>query len=237
MTRPDPQQFSPSPVGVAFDDPIKRTTQSIIADRVRIEILSGRLEPGSRLMQADLAKRMKTSTTPVREALRELASEGLLHLDPHRGVIVHEPSKEELAEIYEIRRLLEAESIAKTVAHISDSEIEQAREFTVRMESETDPGSWTVLNNQFHSFLANTARSPLLASVVQNLRNRSSQYVANSMRIPSDRRESRMANANGEHEALLQACIDRDVESAIAITYKHLEATVDHGATNLADRD
>lgn len=236
MTRPDPQQFSHSAVGVAFDDPIKRTTQSIIAERVRIEILSGTLAPGSRLMQADLAKRMKTSTTPVREALRELASEGLLHLDPHRGVIVHEPSKEELAEIYEIRRLLEPESIAKTVAHISDREIEHAREYTVRMEAETDPGTWTVLNNQFHSYLANAARSPLLASVVQNLRNRSSQYVADSMRVPPDRMESRMSNANHEHSELLQACMDRDVEAAIAITYKHLEATVDHGSARLVDQ-
>lgn len=231
MTRPDPQQFSYYPVGAEFDDPIRRTTQSIVAERVRIEILSGTLKPGSRLMQADLAKRMNTSTTPVREALRQLASEGLLHLDPHRGVIVHEPSEAELGEIYHIRKLLEPEAIAKTVEHIMEREIDQAREVTARMEAEEDPGTWTVLNNHFHGILVNAARSPLLASVVQNLRNRSSQYVANSMRQASDR----IGNANSEHTALLQACIDRDVEAAIAITYKHLEATVDHGTTHLGN--
>lgn len=228
MTRPHPQPFAPSPLG-DFEDPIRRTTQSIVAERVRIEILTGSLSPGSRIMQADLAKRMNTSTTPVREALRELASEGLLHLDPHRGVIVHEPSEEELAEIYQIRRLLEPESMRKTVEHITDAEIDRAREYMARMENEDDPGTWTVLNNQFHSILAQASHSPLLASIVQNLRNRSSQYVASSMRHVTNRIEE----ANHEHAALLQACVDRDLEAAIAITHKHLEATADHGASHL----
>lgn len=230
MTRPDPQQISSVlSNGLEFDDAIRRTTQSMIAERIRLEILSGSLEPGSRLMQADLAKRMNTSTTPVREALRELASEGLLHLDPHRGVIVHEPSEQELAEIYEIRKLLEPESIAKTVENITDAEISAARDLTVRMESESDAGVWTVLNNRFHGLLAEAARRPLLASVVQNLRNRSSQYVASSMRQLSER----MSDANREHATLLDACADRDVEAAIAITHKHLDATVDFGASHL----
>jgi DNA-binding GntR family transcriptional regulator len=229
MTRPDPQQFSNAAVGTELD-PIRRTTQSMVAERVRIEILSGSLSPGSRLMQADLAKRMNTSTTPVREALRELASEGLLHLDPHRGVIVHEPSEEELAEIYQIRRLLEPESVVKTVENITEAEIERARELTTRMENEKDPGTWTVLNNQFHAILAQASRSPLLASIVQNLRNRSSQYVASSMRNLSNR----IDEANREHAELLLACIDQDPDTAIAITRQHLEATVDHGASHLS---
>jgi len=230
MTRPDPQQLSSSLVGsLDFNDAIRRTTQSIIAERIRIEILSGILAPGSRLMQADLAKRMNTSTTPVREALRELASEGLLHLDPHRGVIVHETSEQELNEIYEIRKLLEPESIAKTVEHITDREIAIARELTLRMDAEADPGTWTVLNNRFHGILADAARSPLLASVVQNLRNRSSQYVASSMRQLAER----MRDANLEHTALVEACVDRDVEAATAITLEHLGATVDYGTTQL----
>lgn len=229
MTRPDPQQFPYPPVNSELDDPIRRTTQAIVAERVRIEILSGSLTPGSRLLQADLAKRMNTSTTPVREALRELASEGLLHLDPHRGVIVHEPSEKELAEIYQIRRLLEPESVIKTVQNITHDELERARELMTRMESEEDPGTWTVLNNQFHSILAQASRSPLLASIVQNLRNRSSQYVASSMRDMTNR----INEANQEHADLLQACIDRDVDAAVAITHKHLEATVDHGTKKL----
>lgn len=208
-----------------LDDPVRRTTQAIVAERIRIEILSGVLTPGTRLMQAELAKRMNTSTTPVREALRELTSEGLLSLDPHRGVIVHEPSEEELEEIYQIRRLLEPESMAKTVLNITEDEIAQARDVIDRMESEQDPGTWTVLNNHFHGLLVNASRSPLLSSMVQNLRNRSSQYVASSMRDI----EHRMHDANEEHAALLQACVDRDVDAAIAVTRRHLAATVDHG--------
>lgn len=211
-----------------LDDPVRHTTQSIVAERVRIEILSGSLPPGSRLQQADLAKRMNTSTTPVREALRELASEGLVQLDPHRGVIVHQPSAEELAEIYWIRKILEPEAMTKTVEHITDDEIHAARELMDRMESEKDPGTWTMLNNQFHGILAQASRSPLLASILRNLRDRSSPYVASSMRHLDDR----IRQANQEHAALLEACIDDDAATAIKITIAHLEATISHGAVH-----
>lgn len=209
--------------------PLRRTTQSRVADRLRVEVLSGALLPGTRLLQTNVAQRMNTSTTPVREAMRELAVEGLLDVDPHRGVIVHEPSRSELWEVYEIRMILEPACIARTVDNITDGETRQAALFTEQMEGEHDPGAWTVHNNRFHAYLAEASRSPLLASFLMNLRNRSSQYVAASMRESPHR----MQEANREHAALVQACIDRDVESAVAVTRRHLSSTVDHGSSHL----
>ena len=210
-------------------EPLRRTTQSRVADRLRVEVLSGALLPGSRLLQTNVAQRMNTSTTPVREAMRELAAEGLLDVDPHRGVIVHEPSKAELWEIYEIRMILEPACITRTVENISDGEIKQAASMMELMEAEQDPGIWTVHNNRFHAHLAQASRSPLLASFLMNLRNRSSLYVATSMRESPPR----MQEANREHIDLVQACIDRDVEAAVALTRLHLSSTVDHGSSHL----
>ena len=149
-----------------------------MADRLRIEILSGSLAPGTRLQQANVAQRMRTSTTPVREAFRQLAVEGILDLDPHRGVIVHEPSRQELLEVYEMRSVLEPMCMTKTVERISDREVAEAEALCRQMEKEKVPGAWVMLNDRFHSILVGDSRSPLLIATVTNLRNRSAIYIA-----------------------------------------------------------
>ena len=200
----------------------RRTAQAMVASRLRVEILSGTLPPGSRLLQTKLAERMRTSTTPVREAMAELAAEGLVDLDPHRGVIVHEPTERELHEVYEMRSLLDPVLIEKTIANITDSEIQRAAALCGRMEGETEAGTWVVLNSQFHALMDGAARSPLLAGTVRNLRNRSSIYIAASLRESPER----MTDANAEHAAMVEACIRRDAVAGVEPTLGHIEATV-----------
>jgi len=201
----------------------RRTAQAMVAGRLRVEILSGLIPPGTRLLQAKIAERMKTSTTPVREAMGELSAEGLVDLDPHRGVIVHEPTESELHEVYEMRSLLDPVLMAKTVANITDAEIERATAFCSRMEEEAEPGAWVVLNSRFHAHMDGSARSPLLSGTVRNLRNRSSIYIAASLLESPDR----MARANTEHLAMVEACRRRDVDAGVEPTRKHIEATVE----------
>ena len=204
------------------DGPIHRTAQAAVAERLRREILAGQLKPGARLLQAAVAERMRTSTTPVREAMRELAGEGLLDVDPHRGVIVHEPTAEELEEIYEIRVLLEPASIAKTVRLISEKELAAVERLLERMEADKDPGTWANLNRDFHALLSRAARAPLLSSVLSNLRNRSAIYVAMSLQEYPERLEV----GNREHRALVEACREREAEGAAEVVKQHLESTV-----------
>ena len=206
------------------DDTLTRlTAQAMVAGRLRVEILSGTLLPGTRLLQARVAERMRTSTTPVREAMAELAGEGLVDPDPHRGFIVHEPTEPELLEVYELRSVLDPMCMAKTVANITDAEIELAAALCGRMEAETEPGAWVVLNSKFHAHMDNAARSPLLASTIRNLRNRSSIYIAASLREAPER----MLGANEEHAVMLEACRLGDVDAALVPTNDHIRATVD----------
>jgi DNA-binding GntR family transcriptional regulator len=195
----------------------------MVAGRLRVEILSGLIPPGTRLFQAKVAARMRTSTTPVREAMAELSAEGLVDLDPHRGVIVHEPTETELHEVYEMRSLLDPVLMAKTVANITESEIERSATLCSLMEEESEPGAWVVLNSRFHAHMDGTARSPLLASTVRNLRNRSSIYIAASLLESPDR----VADANAEHLAMVEACRRRDVDAGFEPTRRHTEATVE----------
>lgn len=205
-------------------EPLNRmTAHEMVAGRLRVEILSGRISPGARLLQTKLAERMRTSTTPVREAMTELAAEGLVDLDPHRGVIVHEPTEQELFEVYEMRSILDPVLMIKTVTNITESEIERSAALCRRMEGESEPGAWVVLNSHFHASLDGAARSPLLAGTVRNLRNRSSIYIAASLRESPDR----MARANEEHLAMVEACRRRDVDAGATPTRQHIEATVE----------
>ncbi len=208
----------------------RRTAQAMVAGRLRLEILSGSTLPGTRLLQARIAERMRTSTTPVREAMAELAAEGLVDLDPHRGVIVHEPTREELGEVYEMRSLLDPVLMSKTVESITDAEIERATVLCGRLEEESEPGAWVVLNSQFHALLDAAARSPLLAGTVRNLRNRSSIYIAASLRESPDR----VVRANAEHRAMIDACHRHDLEAAVEQTQKHIEATVELVSVHLS---
>lgn len=200
-----------------------RTAQAAVAHQLRVEVLTGALTPGTRLLQAVVAERMHTSTTPVREALRQLAAEGLLDLDPHRGVVVHAPTADELEEIYEIRDVLEPLSIRKTVQRITDAELAEATAIHERACTLTDPGEWSIANRDLHNALTEASRSPELTSLLGNLRNRSALYVAISLRGDPDH----IRESNEQHGDVLAACRDGDEERAAEMMHRHLGQTVD----------
>src|SRR5690606_28953047 len=109
------------------------------------EILTGQLRGGKRLVQADLANRFGVSTTPVREALQELASEGVVRLDPHRGAVVSEFSKHDLMEIFELRRVLEPIVMRLALPEFGAAELETLRTLCRQMEATRDVARWVQL--------------------------------------------------------------------------------------------
>jgi DNA-binding GntR family transcriptional regulator len=207
-----------------------RTAQATVVERIRRAVLSGQLRPGSRLRQVVLAANMKLSTTPVREALRELAGEGLLNLDPHRGVVVHQARAEELHEVYGLRMILEPVAIAATIKSITADELNAAERLLTRMERETDVAEWTILNAEFHSVLAEASHQPILMSILRKLRNISALYVAQSLRVDA----ARLAAGNIEHRAILNACKERNVAIAQEAELVHLRHTLEAGGEKFA---
>ena len=105
---------------------------------------------GLALIQADLATMLNVSTTPVREALRDLATEGLITLDRHRGGVVRELNWQEMEEIRLIRHQLEPLAVRLVVENITDEELAEAERLRARMAKERDLGNWVELNTQFH---------------------------------------------------------------------------------------
>jgi DNA-binding GntR family transcriptional regulator len=148
-------------------------------------------------------------------------------------VIVHEPSKSELLEVYEMRSVLEPICMSKTVERISEREITGAAALCQEMDKEKEPGGWVILNSQFHAILVAAARSPLLVATVNNLRNRSGIYIAASFRLEPER----MLASNAEHMAMVEACRARDVEAMLMPVRAHLRATTELGAIYLQQQD
>lgn len=200
-----------------------RTAHQFVRDTLRRAILSGVLAGGTRLVQADIAAQLKVSTTPVREALRDLVADGLVLFDPHQGAIVHEVDVDEFVEVYEIRKALEPLAIRKATRNVTDEQLDAAAALIEKMETEQDPGVWTDLNWQFHALLEQAANSPRLRSVVKNVQDTAAIYVGRTLKSEPDR----LAEGNREHRALLEAMRARDEDRAEAVLVQHLNATLD----------
>jgi DNA-binding GntR family transcriptional regulator len=136
---------------------------------LRHAILTGQIPAGSRLVQSDLAAQLSLSTTPVREALRDLATEGLIRFDPHRGAVVHRLTQREVEEIYRIRGLLEPEIIQRAVERITEAQLNEAERIQRAADSETDAALWSDLNLRFHVIFSEAADSPRLGTMVSGL--------------------------------------------------------------------
>lgn len=198
------------------------TTHEFVYDTLRRAILGGTLPGGTRLVQADIATQLSVSTTPVREALRDLAAEGLVVFKPHSGAVVRELDIAELAELYDIRKALEPLAVRRSAALISPEEIATAQALARAMEQERDPARWAELNRRFHNVLEGASQAPFILSVLKGVQDIAAIYVAHVVA----RRPSRIASGNREHRALLAALRKQDGDAAAAVQAAHLEATL-----------
>jgi DNA-binding GntR family transcriptional regulator len=195
------------------------TTAKAVAERLRDEIQEGSLAPGTRLRQNDVARRFGVSTTPVREAFAQLQAEGLVRVDPHRGAVVFRPTPEDLLEFYEIREVLESFAVVRAIPRLSPEVVRGLRGLIDRMRRTDDARKWLRLNDEFHLRLYECADMPRLAALIENLRDASTPYIHMFVagRPPSER-------ADGEHQAILDACERGDVEAAQRAIRQHLSS-------------
>lgn len=207
---------------------VRQTSDAVVLDQLRRAIVLGWFEPGQKLVQTDLAEELGVSTTPVREALRTLANEGLVTIDAYRGAEVHAPSHKELRDVYELRLMLEPLAIEKAVRLASPAEIEFAEGLSDRMIAEDDPIAWLEINRDFHNYLVSLSGNKSLVSVLGTLRDQATGHIAWALRM----QPSLTGGANSDHVELLDAVSNGDVGAAKATTIEHLRRTM---RTILAD--
>jgi DNA-binding GntR family transcriptional regulator len=201
----------------------RQTAHEYVRSVLRRAILNGELEGGRRLVQAELAATLDVSTTPVREALRDLATEGLVQFDPHRGAIVSELSSDDVHDIYAIRRVLEPLAMRQAVPKLSSTLLAHLRKLHQNMLDEPQAPDWVDRNRVFHMAVYETAASPRLAAIIRTLQDASVMYIGASLKDSPSLRDE----ANHDHAELLEALEQRDTEAAVTALEKHLRSSID----------
>jgi DNA-binding GntR family transcriptional regulator len=199
----------------------RRTTHELVLEMLRQRILSGELAAGSRLVQSELALSMEVSTTPVREALRDLASDGLIRLDPHIGAVVQGLSSFEFQEIYEVRMLLEPMAARKASGRMTAELLDRLKQIHHRMEEEKNPAHWVQLNRNFHLTICETGVSPRIATIIRSLQDASVMYIGVALGQPG-----LLGEANRGHGAIVSALRAGDPDAAAEATLLHLQSSM-----------
>ena len=200
------------------DEDLKSTATRNLFERLRQEILTGQLPYGTQLRQAEVAARFGMSTTPVREALRELAALGLVVIHQHRGAIVHRPSAHELSHIYETRMLLEPTSVAWSAPLITSEAIEEARKLIEEMREVTTPARRRRHEPPVSFPHHRRVRERLAAAMTINLLDLSTPYLV----WFRENTVQEFARQAAEHEDILRACEERDPAAAFRASMRHL---------------
>jgi DNA-binding GntR family transcriptional regulator len=198
-----------------------RTLWEQVRDRLREDILAGRLEPGTELSEVALAREFGTSRGPLREALGRLASEGLVTITPRRGAVVAQLSREEFIDAYQVREALETLAARLAVPLMSDAEIAHLRELCELMDRAARQDEVRVFfdtNNSFHEALVRGSRNRKLHDVHRMLVGQMVPYLPRSLELRGNLQQS-----VAEHQAILAAIEERDAERAAKLLAEHIE--------------
>lgn len=194
------------------------TAVELVRDVLRAGIVRGDLPGGSRLVQTDIADQLNVSTTPVREAMRDLASEGLITLDSHRIGTVRTPDWDEMVEIVEVRRSLERLAIEKAMANITPGELDAATAVAEELAHEEDVGSWVLKNSAFHGIFHRATGTKRLAGMLMALEEAGGVFVAQAQRLHPELRRK----AVDDHFAVLACYRNRDIDGALEVQVAHV---------------
>lgn len=186
--------------------------------RILEELRQGRLAPGDRLRETELAGRFGVSRTPVREAIRRLEAEGIVAHVPRRGATVRRLSRAEIAELYEMRAVLEGTAARLAARAATDFELGDLEDLNRRFAAAEGAGEAVRLNRLFHAALLDSARNRFLASSMRSLRNSLTMLGPTTLS-----RADRTEKAAGEHAAVLMALEGRDGEAAEGAMRAHIQ--------------
>ena len=189
--------------------------------RLRAMIVEGELLPESKIDEKDLCARFAVSRTPLREALKVLASEGLVTLIAHRGAIVAPLDIEELSAAFPVMGTLEALAGELAAKYADDWEIDEVarlQEQLVDMHKAGNLRSYFEVNKMIHEIILNAARNPVLTQLYGQVASkvRRARYTANIS-------PERWAEAIAEHALILKALQNRDGKKLATILRAHLD--------------
>ena len=213
-----------------------RTLGANVTNALRNAIITGKLAPGEPLGQEYLAKLFGVSRVPIRECLKQLASEGLVEVEPHRGAVVAHLSLDELDELYGIIWSLETLAVRQGVPLLSDADIASMAVIVDKLDTLEDPVEWYRTSVAFHRTIIVASGWQRCLRIVDECRRNIGRYIMEAQFFAENVGAWRLRN-----RALFNACSSRDVDAAIealdvmrrystAQIRDHLEETLDGSA-------
>jgi DNA-binding GntR family transcriptional regulator len=143
--------------------------RQFVYEQIKEAIVEGKIQPGERLSESDLAEKFDVSRTPVREAIRQLSQTGLVRLVPRRGGYVSLPTAKDAADLYEIRIALEMLALDHVCLEPPLEELRRLREQFGQVSNNMDPNEFLAQDRQFHGLLSRTSGNALLQTVLHNV--------------------------------------------------------------------
>jgi DNA-binding GntR family transcriptional regulator len=197
-----------------------------VADRLRQQIFARELEPGSWIDETKLAQAYGISRTPLREALKVLAVEGLVTMKLRRGAYVTEMSRDDVTQVYHLLALLESDAAARVAEHADEVQRARLQQLHDRLEKQVrQRDAFFAGNEEFHMALLDIAGNRWAVQIVTDLRK-----VMKLNRHHSLFRQGRLADSLAEHRALMQAIGAHDADAARALMHAHFERGLEAAA-------
>jgi DNA-binding GntR family transcriptional regulator len=221
-------------------DPISNDQEGLsqrIAAELRRRILAGEYKPGTRVRQEELAESFGTSRIPVREALWQLETEGLVVLIRNTGAWIAKLDLADCVEVYKIRERIEPLALAESIVNLKDSEIASLNQIVTEIERDlevlsaaTSPtaasasplDSFLRRDREFHLLCYRAAKMPRLTSMIERFWNTTQQYRRANSSVMGPSGHKIVAY---EHRLLLDAITRRDVETAAHVLADHIRRT------------
>jgi DNA-binding GntR family transcriptional regulator len=214
--------------------PLVRNASAAATELIREAIVDGRLSPGERLKEEELARELGISRTPVREALLILQAEGLVDAAPNRGALVRSHDADDLEDLYQLRALLEGYAARRAAANISETAVAGLRESCERFENliEGDVQGLVKENLFFHNVILDAARSRRVAELVRKVIELPLVYRSYIWYSVDQRRISAHY-----HRQITRALEMRDGERAELVMKEHVYEARDVLVTRVRERE
>lgn len=197
------------------------TLREIILENIRDAIVSGGLKAGSRVSEPELAERYGISRTPIREAFRQLESEGYLTVIPRRGAVVSELSPKDVEEFYAIKSIMEGYAARRACENLSSKNLDRLQSINDKLAElalNGDIKHFFKVHNDFHELFIKAADNEKLHELIAGLVTRFQRLRFTSLSLPG-----RMEISVQEHEKIIAAFRNKDADLAESLVRQNAE--------------
>lgn len=191
-----------------------------VAARLRVMLIEGGIAPGAKLNERELCERLRVSRTPLREAIKLLAAEGLVDLLPNRGAVAVKLTEADVLNTFEVLAMLEGMSGELAAQRINDDELTELRALHYEMMAcfaRRDLAGYYRLNALIHTGINSAAKNPVLEATYRAINAR-----VQSLRFRTNQNEAKWKRAVKEHEIMIEALSTRDSNAMRNVLIQHL---------------